>query len=205
MAYIPVGHQKYDILPLCRERGGEVFSYSSDLENEIRELLPDKESVIPYGYDSYEEFDKQLDDYIFQHGTEDGKLNRLGQLLTAYKADIKRRNVKENWSVVKYAGESTGSVSGLIHDKYYYWPCSIEDPEYEGVVDDEEFTSYLYSTDSHLWEIAEDPTGMAHRTIIDGKNSMSTNQYTDAMEQIKNVLSQTIKTITMDSHGIWSC
>lgn len=188
MAYIPVGHQQYDILPMCRETGGEVFSYSPDMENEIRKLLPGEESVIPYGYDSYEEFDKQLDDYISQYGTEDGKLNRLGQLLTEYKADIKRRNIKENWSVVKYVGKSTGGVGGFTHGRYYYWPCSIENPEYEGVIDDEEFTSYLASIgsggvyqsledavadggvkdfvrQSSDWVIAEDPTGMAARHL----------------------------------------
>jgi 3-methyladenine DNA glycosylase AlkD len=188
MAYIPVGHQKYDILPMCRESGGEVFSYSPDLENEISELLPDEESVIPYGYDSYEGFDKQLDDYISQYGTEDGKLNRLGQLLTAYKADIKRRNIKGNWSVVKYVGESTGGIGGFTHGRYYYWPCSIEEPAYEGVIDDEEFTSYLasigqsgkayqsledaaadgvkeFAQEGSDWEIVEDPTGMAARHL----------------------------------------
>ena len=188
MAYIPVRHQQYDILPMCRKTGGEVFSYSSDMENEIRKLLPGEESVIPYGYDSYEEFDKQLDDYISQYGTEDSKLNRLGQLLTEYKADIKRRNIKENWSVVKYVGKSTGGVGGFTQGRYYYWPCSIENPEYEGVIDDEEFTSYLagigsggvyqsledavadggvknFVLQNSDWVIAEDPTGMAARHL----------------------------------------
>ena len=45
----------------------------------------------------------------------------------------------------------------LTQGKYYYWPCSKESPVYEGVIDDEEFTSYLYPTDAALWEIAEDP------------------------------------------------
>lgn len=188
MAYIPIAHQKYDILPMCRKNGGEVFSYSPDLENEIRELLPGEESVIPYGYKSYEEFEKQLDDYISQYGIEGGKLNRLGQLLTEYKADIKLRNTKENWSVVKYVGKSTSGIGGFTHGRYYYWPCSIENPEYEGIIDDEEFTSYLASIgndgvyqsledavaddgvkdfvrQNSDWEIAEDPTGMAARHL----------------------------------------
>lgn len=165
MPYIPKEHEKYDLLPFCRENSGEVFSYSCEMENTICDLLPEGESVIPYGFDSYESFDKQLDDYITQYGTDNGKQNRLGHLLAEYKGNIKLRNIKEIWSIVKYVGESTGGVSGLIHDKYYYWPCSIEEPEYEGVIDDEEFTSYLYPTDSHLWEIAEDPTGMAARYL----------------------------------------
>jgi hypothetical protein len=60
MAYIPIEHQKYDILPLCRQYGGEVFSYSTELENKIDRLLPDGESVIPYGYASYEQFEQLI-------------------------------------------------------------------------------------------------------------------------------------------------
>lgn len=43
----------------------------------------------------------------------------------------------------------------------------LDNPVYEGVIDNEEFTSYLYPTDSDLWEILEDPTGMAYRTIYE--------------------------------------
>jgi hypothetical protein len=43
--------------------------------------------------------------------------------------------------------------------------CSKSNPEYEGVIDDEEFTSYLYPVDEGLWEIAEDPTGMARKIM----------------------------------------
>jgi hypothetical protein len=31
MTYIPEAHQKYDILPLCHSKGGEIFSYSPEL------------------------------------------------------------------------------------------------------------------------------------------------------------------------------
>lgn len=163
MAYIPIEHQKYDILPLCRQYGGEVFSYSTELENKIDRLLPDGESVIPYGYASYEQFEQHVDYYISNYGVVENSLNQLGQLLIDYKVDIKRRNIKENWSIVKYVGEN--HFVDLTHGRYYYWPCLLESPEYEGVVDDEEFTSYLYPTDFNLWEIILDPTGMAHRTI----------------------------------------
>ncbi len=185
MAYIPVEHQKYGVLPTCRENGGEVFSYSSELEIKIGELLPYGEGVIPYGYDSYEEFEKRLDGYTSKYSIDGDNLDQLGQLLADYKSDIKHRNVKENWSVLKYVGESTDGAFGLTHGSYYYWPCSIDNPEYEGVIDDEEFTSYLYPTDSHLWEIAEDPTGMAYRTLCGGENAVSTRQYMHTMEKIK--------------------
>jgi len=58
MPYIPKAHKKYDILPYCRENGGEVFSYSVELENEIGAMLPDGASVIPYGYESYVALDE---------------------------------------------------------------------------------------------------------------------------------------------------
>jgi hypothetical protein len=40
MPYIPKMHEKYNLLPLCREHGGEVFSYPSDEMYEILRLLP---------------------------------------------------------------------------------------------------------------------------------------------------------------------
>jgi hypothetical protein len=165
---------------MSRKDGGEVFSYSTDLELEIREMLPNDESVIPYGYDSYEEFYKRLDEFISQYGTEGGNLNKLGELLVEYKEDIKRRNVKENWSILRYVGETT---SNFTNGRYYYCPCSVDSPQFEGIIDDEEFTSYLasvgnsnkaynsledasndgvkeYFEQNSDWEIVEDPTRM---------------------------------------------
>jgi hypothetical protein len=185
MAYIPEAHRKYNLLPSCSENGGEVFSYPSSLETQIGDLLPEGESVIPYGYDSYEEYYYILDNYISQHGTSDGKLNKLGELISEFREQVEKMNVKENWSICKYVGETTDNITGFTHDRYYYWPCSIENPEYEGVIDNEEFTSYVASISSateknelhimdsktdefdrpSLWEIAEDPTGMAKRKL----------------------------------------
>ena len=199
MPYIPKEHEKYDLLPFCREIGGEVFSYSST--NRIDKLLPEGEHIIPYGYNSYEDYDIQLDEYLNQYGYTDGALNLLGQMLIAYKSDIKRRNIKEDWSVVQYIGRSTNTVGGFTHGRYYYWPCSRDNPEYEGVVDDEEFTSYIgwsFSDKGKIepvinedtgdreyivtediplefitysnWVIAEDPTGMAAK-VLSGESS----------------------------------
>ena len=128
-------------------------------------------------------------------GISDGQINSLGQKILEYKADIKKRNVKENWSVVKYVGETTG-LFGLTHGRHYYWPSSTDNPEYEGVIDDEEFTSYLMcdansntvyqSTDEATekakffeyhkpysnWEISEDPTGIT-RGVLEGNGSIT--------------------------------
>lgn len=164
MAYIPDWHLKYGVLPLCRELGGEVFSYSSGLAWEIDDLLPPGKSVIPYGFYSYEEFYEHIDNYILKYRKDGQKPNKLGILLGKYKKDIKLRNIKENWSIVKYVGKDD-EYQDLTYGKCYYWPCSIEDPNYEGVIDDEEFTSYYYLPKPGMWEILEDPLGMARRTL----------------------------------------
>ena len=44
-----------------------------------------------------------------------------------------------------------------------------ECPEFRGVIDNEEFTAYLYDIDPSLREILEDPTGMAQRTLLGGE------------------------------------
>ena len=68
MPYIPKEHAKYTLLPFCREDGGEVFSYSCEMVTAIHDLLPEGESVIPYGFDSAESFDAQIDEYIVRFG-----------------------------------------------------------------------------------------------------------------------------------------
>ncbi len=161
MAYIPKAHEKYNLLPLCQTIGGEVFSYPSDLLNDIDKLLPEGEGLIPYGYNSYYEFDVQIDLYINKYGVTNHKLNTFGELLSTYKEFIHQMNIKENWSILKYVGKATPNCIDLTPGRFYYWPCSIENPKYEGVIDDEEFTSYLYMISAEQWVIAEDPLGMA--------------------------------------------
>ena len=187
MAYIPEAHKKYNLLPRCTEKGGEVFSYPSSAEREISAMLPEGEHVTPYGYDSYAEFDDQLDRFVERYGNTDNELNELGRKIIRYKDVIHKMNVKESWSVLRYLGKTTSNLFGLTHGRYYYWPCSAEYPEYEGIIDDEEFTSYssyavkapIISDENvvieggefesyvgtHIWEIAEDPTGMAEKVL----------------------------------------
>ena len=80
---------------------------------------------------------------------------------------MKLMNVKEDWSVVRYVGSQfvDDVIPHLTKGRCYYWPCSRENPVYEGVVDNEEFTSYMYPCDKDSWEILEDPTGMAARAL----------------------------------------
>ncbi len=133
MAYIPKEHEKYDVLPMCRRDGRDVFSYPSGIVEELGKKLPDGEHMIPYSYSSMDEM-----------------------------------NRKEEWSIVKYIGKTNDNLFGLTHGHKYYWPCSKKNPKYEGVIDDEEFTSYWYKTEPKDWEILLDPTGMAHATIYGG-------------------------------------
>lgn len=161
MPYIPPAHRKYDLLPRSRKKGGEVFSYPSDCLWKIESLLPETEGLTPYGYKDYAQYDAEIDCRITEYGENGHEHNELGEMLIAYQELVHRMNHKEEWSVLKYIGPNTQGIFGLTHGRYYYWPCSTQSPKYEGVIDDEEFTSYLYSTDPELWEIAEDPTGMA--------------------------------------------
>ena len=158
MAYIPKKHKKYNLLPNCIKFGGEVFSYPSALADELDKYIPLTDTLIPYGYKSYQEYLSKIDEYISQYADDEQVMSKF----VLYKDMVCQMNVKENWSVLRYLGHN---ISGLTNGRVYYWPCSEINPIYEGVVDDEEFTSYIYSTASELWEILEDPTGMAYKTI----------------------------------------
>ena len=66
---------------------------------------------------------------------------------------------------------------------------AISNPVYTGVVDDEEFTSYLYPTDPDLWVILEDPTGMAYNTIYgNSKNKLTKAAHDHIMKQLENAV-----------------
>lgn len=172
--YIPEKHRQYDLLPFCRAEGGEVFSYPPELLNDIDERLAEREQsfvnergtraavIYPYGESSYSSYYEKLESYAAKYREIDPELSAD---LLKLEETMKAMNVKENWSVVRYVGKSIDSIHGPTHGRCYYWPCSIGHPDYEGVVDDEEFTSYLYPCDPDCWEILEDPTGMAARAL----------------------------------------
>ncbi len=161
MPYIPKKHEKYRLLPLQREYGGEVFDYPSELMREAIELLGSHKGIFPYGFKSYEEYDRSVENLIAEHSNDAKLVEKLTQLLE----EIHCMNRKEEWSVLRYIGPTDDHILGLTCGKIYYWPAQISNPVFGGVIDDEEFTSYLHPTDAELWEILEDPTGMAYRTI----------------------------------------
>lgn len=183
MPYIPESHLQYEVLPLSRERGTEVFLYPGELE-EVDDLLWDAEHVgggddkrvcllVPYGYASYEEYYDVLRDYARKHrGT------FLERMLLGLIDRVKALNVKEDWSVVRYLGsESDGDpgslAASLTPGRCYYWPCGKENPVYNGVIDDEELTAYLYPCDPACWEVVSDPTGMARRALAGDADTVS--------------------------------
>lgn len=175
--YIPPAHERYDLLPRCRKNGGEVFSYPEwlgDFEDLVRDagIFEDDSSdsrnclhFIPHGYKSYADYQSMLKDSADRCRQKDAE---LAVAILDLGREIDRLNVKENWSVVRYVGDQfdgDSRVVALTKGRCYYWPCSKERPVYEGVIDDEEFTSYLYPCDPDSWEIVEDPTGMAARAL----------------------------------------
>ncbi len=161
MPYIPQKHEKYNLLPFCRQNGGEVFEYPYNLYD-INKMLPDGVSLYPYGYDSYQAYYSYLDKIAEEYGTEQGTQNEIYEKINSLKQKIQELNIKDNWVVLQYVGDDTPGFNGLTKGQYYYAPVIDGKPGHSiGVIDDEEFTSYLYSGAPDLWVIAEDPFGMA--------------------------------------------
>ena len=182
MPYIPKEHEEYDLLPYCRKHGGEVFEYPS-LLNKLNAYLKADDHLDPYGYDSYEAYNCEIDRVAGMFSDQPEILI----LFCKYKEAIHEMNRKEQWPVLRYIGPSDDSVFGLTHGKCYYWPSSYVNPVCSGVIDDEEYTAYLHPTDLGLWEILEDPTGMAYNTIYgNGKNKLSKAAHDHIMKQLEN-------------------
>lgn len=96
----------------------------------------------------------------------------------------------------------------MTHGKIYYWPTSNSNPVYGGVVNEEEFTSYLYATELDMWEILEAPTGMDYRTIYKkDKGYMSKKEHENIMTQLENAVveEEQNETITSKTENDASC
>ena len=181
MPYIPKKHEKYELLPFCRKEGGEVFQYPGSLIHKVEKMICVESSILPYNYDSYEEYYGLIDELIEKYSADITVVDLLQQL----KRKMHEMNCKEEWSVLKYIGPTDDSCVGLTKGKNYYWPAHRSNPVYSGVIDDEEFTAYLYPTVKELWEILEDPTGMAYNTMYNnGKGALSVEDYERIMSQL---------------------
>ena len=117
------------------------------------------------------------------------KNEKLQDVYKQFKEQMIEMNTKEDWSILKYIGESNKNIFGLTRGNVYYWPCSKRNPHYEGVIDDEEFTSYWYPTEAEDWQILEDPTGMAYATIYEKATGHTTRkEHEDIMKNIEDSL-----------------
>ena len=175
--YIPAAHREYGLLPRRRADGGEVFAcpveldaiedWVADLEGSVAPDGTRRHHIVPYGFGSYAEYFALLAHYADRYRQVEPELaSALDWLSTA----VKRMNVKEEWSVVRYIGNDREEYRlwggyGLTAGHCYYWPCSRENPAYEGVIDDAECSLCLYPCDPDIWEVMEDPTGMASRVL----------------------------------------
>ena len=131
MAYIPDKHKQYNLLPVCSKYGEEVFEYPSELILQAEEMLPQKESLIPYRYKSYDEYFSYIDSLIVKYQNN----SSLTEILEQVKQQTKEINKKDDWSVLRYFGESGRPFSGLTYNNNYYCPPSKNHPVYCGVID----------------------------------------------------------------------
>lgn len=133
MSYIPKEHSKYNILPNSRKGNWEVVSYDPDLISEILDL--NCGLGFPFQPNTLEEYYNEIDECIKQHPEYANKLR-------AFKQDLINRNNKDNWSILKYVGETNINFTNGV---YYYVPVFQKGNHYyaDGIIDDEEFTSYL--------------------------------------------------------------
>ena len=160
MANIPDKHQKYDLLPVTRNMDFDAIEYRR-IDDELSELLPKGENLIPYGYASVEAYIQYVETMAEQYA----KTERHRKLFRDYFEGVRRLNQKEYWSVLEYIGEEWDEPLRFTPGRAYYWPCDPEKPEFRGIIDDTEFTPYLYAPDPNDWKILDDPTGMAYETM----------------------------------------
>ena len=163
MPYIPYEHETYRLLPRSRKEGGEVFEYPCEMLDQVNSILPDCEHLMPYGYESIDEYCAEMEKWLDYFSGDQEKYD----LINRYYYKFVIMNCPEAWAVLKYVGESFGEVFGLTKGRFYYCPNPVDEHDTGtfGIIDDEEFTSYMYSCDSSLWILYEDPTGEASKTL----------------------------------------
>lgn len=161
MPYIPYEYETYRLLPRSRKEGGEVFEYPCELLDQVNSILPEGEDLIPYGYDSIISYCTEMEKWLHHFAEDKEKYD----LINRYYYKVVIQTFPEAWAVVKYVGESVDEGIGLTKGQFYYCPRPANDRETFGVIDDAEFTSYMYSCDPSLWVLYEDPTGEASITL----------------------------------------
>ena len=167
MPYIPEEHKKYlkdGLLSHCRRLKRE-FIYRPDRLMSLIDYRLSKYRVeaTPHGYSSYEEYYSVLDSIEEKFSS---KIEGFKKDIEEFRNLIKEGNHKEEWSICRYVGEEEDYIiPDLTKGKAYYWPTSLKNPVYHGVVENDEFDTYPHSTRKTDWEILEDPSGMATRIL----------------------------------------
>ena len=162
MAYIPEKHKKYNLLE--RWKGYEIFIENWDLKDNLCMLLG--EGCIERAFESleealeyYESVKKRISNSNYNHEVE---------LLTEYIIDLEKKNHREVWSVLRYKGCEYEKYNKFEIGKYYYMPCMEDEDVFLGILDDEGIPVDWIPTTCDIWEVVDDPTGLAAR-IMDGE------------------------------------
>ena len=111
MPYIPKEHEKYNLLPLCRKDGGEVFDYPSKLIYEAEQLIGSSVGLFPYNFDSYEEYFASVDGLIRDNSESPEIVSKLSEV----REMVWKMNQKEEWSILRYIGPSDDGPCGLTN------------------------------------------------------------------------------------------
>ena len=173
MTYIPKEHKKYlkdGLLSHCRRLKREFIYRPSWLIDLLEyQLSKYRESPIPHGFFSYDDYFSFLDYLELKYSS---KIENLKNNIFELKTIIEKENHKEEWSICRFLGkEEDDIIPDLTTGKVYYWPTSIANPVYHGVIENDEFDTYPHSTKLEDWEILEDPSGMATRILNSKDNS----------------------------------
>lgn len=180
MPYIPEKHANLGLLPKSTKESLEVIFYPNELIERINQLLqPSNQNqetesdqtlfLVPIKKDSLVRYQAEIDEYLTRY-----KKEEVADFLKLLKLEIRQMNIKENWSVVRFTGHQfeNDTYPLLTRGACYYWPCSRENPEYLGVIDNGESTANLYPSTPSDWEIVDDPTGMAARALAGNANTI---------------------------------
>lgn len=167
MTYIPNEHKKFEadgLLNHCRRLKTEFIYRPSSIISLLEYRLEKfRISIIPHGFKSSEDYFSYLNEVLMKYKN---KIPNFEEDVNKLCEAIKEGNRKEEWSICRYVGkEEDYIIPDLTTGKVYYWPTSLKNPVYHGVVDNEEYDTYPHSTKNTDWEIIEDPTGMAYRML----------------------------------------
>lgn len=71
-------------------------------------------------------------------------INNFHEEISLLKNSIVATNNKAEWSVCRYVGKQKKVEDDLTKGQCYYWPSAINANFFRGIVDDEEYDSYLH-------------------------------------------------------------